>query len=154
MIKFKPSKFVETATSIDFEILSFVVSKIFEINFKKNFKYQIKIHKSRHDDISYIYLDSRRYFTIMLDCNRKNLRYNISCIMHELRHIVQHAHFRSEVEGDFSNYNQYYNSDIERDARKGEKLTSAVVKAYKAILESKEIFTKFELGTLLQLGVD
>lgn len=154
MIKFKPSKFVETETSIDFEILSFVVSKIFEINFKKNFKYQINIHKSRHADISYIYLDSKRYFTIMLDCKRDNLRYNVSSIMHELRHIVQHAHFKSDVEGNFSSFNQYYNSDVERDARKGEKLTPAVIKAYKAILESKEIFTRFELGTLLQLGVD
>lgn len=153
MITFIPSRLVEKETSIDFEILSIVISKIFELNLKRRINYTIKVHKSTVKGTSYVFLResaaSCRSFTIKLDYNVDSLYENIKTILHEFRHIMQHTFFKCDVEVDFDNYTQYYNSPTERDARRCEKIAPAVLKAYRGILKSKEIFGKYELGTHL-----
>ena len=153
MIIFKPSKSIEKETSIDFEIFSFVVSKIFEVNFKRDFNYNIKVHKSRMPDTSYVYLEEetnmQQPFTIMLAQTPGNLYENIKSIIHEFRHIMQHSYFKCEVSVDFDNFTQYYNCQAERDARRCERLAPAVLKAYRGMLKSKEIFSRYQLGTFL-----
>jgi len=153
MITFKPSKSIEKETSIDFEIFSIVVSKIFEVNLKKGLNYFVRVHKSRIPETSYVYLEEktnmRQPFTIMLSQNPGNLFENIKSILHEFRHIMQHSYFKYEVAVDFDSFTQYYNSKTERDARNCERIAPAVLKAYRGMLKSKEIFSRYQLGTLL-----
>jgi len=152
MITFKPSKSIEKETSIDFEIFSIVVSKIFEVNLKEELNYFIRVHKSRMPEMSYVYLERvgvQQPFTIMLAQNPGNLFENIKSILHEFRHIMQHSYFKQEVAVDFDNFTQYYNCKTERDARNCERIASAVLKAYRGMLKSKEIFSRYQLGTLL-----
>lgn len=144
-----PSKRVEKLTSINYNTLEWIINKTLELNFKKEFDYNINIYKSRTHETSYVWLESEDdIYTIHLDCNGK-LRYIIESILHEIRHILQHAHFKSRIGYAYRSYREYYNSAEERDARRFEKLGTPVIKMYEACEKSQEIFKKYDLGTHL-----
>tara|TARA_R100000900_G_C3331903_1_gene163580 strand:- start:212 stop:673 length:462 start_codon:yes stop_codon:yes gene_type:complete len=153
MIRIVPSRAIEKETGIDFDTLNSVLTLILEKNFNQRLFYNIQIHKSRDKSQSSVVLDTdqhyQRNFKIYL-APYKRLNSNISTILHEIRHILQHTLFQYKVACNFTSYRAYRNSPEEVDARKFEKLSTAVTRAYISIAEtSREIFEKNQLGTLV-----
>ena len=147
MITLLPSIGVKKLTGINYDTLEWVIDKVLTANLGKSFNYNITIHKSRVKETSYVWLENRsRNFKIYLDCSG-DMRYSISTILHEIRHILQHQFFKTSMACAFSTYKEYYNSAEERDARKFEKLTTSVLHTYKALEQSKVVFKKNSLGT-------
>ena len=150
MMRLLPSKRVERLTGVDYSILEWVINKTLELNFKREFDYNINIHKSKTHETSYVWLESGDgKYTIHLDCCDNNLRYVISSILHEIRHVLQHDYFKASVGYAYRTYREYYNSAEERDARKFEKLTTPIIRMYEAFGKSKEVFNMYDLGTSL-----
>jgi len=147
MITLLPSKRVEKLTGIDYNVLGWAIDKVLSANFKKDFVYNVTIHKSRVEGTSFVCLGGRsRNFKIHLDCDG-DMRYYVSTILHEMRHILQHNFFKYEIKTAFNTYKEYYNSPEEKDARRFEKLTTSVIHIYKALEKSKVVFDKNDLGT-------
>ena len=147
MIKLLPSSRVKKLTGLDFKLLEWIIDRVVCENIGKELRYNITIHKSRVKDTSYVVLENRsRDFIIQLDCD-SGMRYTIESILHEIRHIIQHTHFKTPVGTAFKSYRQYYVSQEERDARQFEKLATPVIHMYKAFEKSKAVFKKHNLGT-------
>ena len=97
MIRIVPSRAIEKETGIDFDTLNSVLTLILEKNFNQRLFYNIQIHKSRDKSQSSVVLDTdqhyQRNFKIYL-APYKRLNSNISTILHEIRHILQHTLFQ------------------------------------------------------------
>ena len=149
MISLLPSVQVKRLTKINYDTLEWVIDKVLSANLGKSFNYNVTIHKSRINETSYVWLENRsRNFKIYLDCSG-DMKYTISTILHEVRHILQHNFFKMGMSCAYSTYKEYYNSNEEKDARKFEKLTTSVIHTYKAFEKSKEVFKKNDLGTCI-----
>jgi len=149
MISLLPSVQVKRLTKINYDTLEWVIDKVLSANLGKSFNYNVTIHKSRINETSYVWLENRsRNFKIYLDCS-DDMKYTISTILHEIRHILQHNFFKMGISCAYSTYREYYNSNEEKDARKFEKLATSVIHTYKALEKSKEVFKKNNLGTCI-----
>ena len=59
MITLLPSKRVEKLTGIDYNVLGWAIDKVLSANFKKDFVYNVTIHKSRVEGTSFVCLGGR-----------------------------------------------------------------------------------------------
>jgi len=149
VIKFLPTKGVVKSTNIDYELLAWIFTKVFEDNFDRKLNLKFRIQKSRHKETSLIYFVSKKKYNIHLDCTSKNtLKHIISCLLHEVRHALQFVIFKYDVECEFTSYYEYYNSIEERDARRFEKLTTSITAIYNKFIESSKVFEKLNLKEL------
>ena len=145
------SRKVEQLTKVNYDILEWVINRMLLLNYKKEFNYDIRVYKSK-THYSYICLgEIEEPYIIYLNCDKHNInmRYVISTILHEIRHILQYTLHHTNMQSSFKSYREYYNSKEERDARRFEKLTTTVMRTYKALEETKIIFNKYQMGTTI-----
>ena len=144
MIELIPSKAVLDETQIDFNLLSFIISRFLPIK-----KYtSIKVYKSK-SNFSALYVNDG-----IIRINFKegsSLRYIISVILHEVRHFVQTKKVKRKLLFNYSNYIEYYTSPEEKDARKFEKLTTEVCHIYKNYQKIAEKINNFGLDSFKEL---
>jgi len=139
MLKLIPSAGIVKETKIDFDLLSFIISRFF----LPTKRVVLKVHKTRFD---YSYFCSEDGM-IGLDLkSNKTLLQTVKTILHELRHYIQTKHFKIEFEEYDDKYYVYYNSAEEKDARTYEKLASEVCRIYKSYtsIDKKIIDLKLE----------
>ena len=134
MIRLSPSRGIVKATGIDFELLSFIIGKFIPITKKIT----LQVHKARNG-YSY-FCDYDNLIAIDIASN-KSLRETIKTILHELRHYIQTKHFKIKFTDYDDNYNAYYRSPEEIDARSYEKLAKEVCSIYKSYVA---LFKKIE----------
>lgn len=125
MIKLIPSAGIVKDTKIDFDLLSFIISRFFLP--KK--RIILKVHKTKLDYSFFCSYDSMIGLNLKYN---KTLSQTVKTILHELRHYIQTKHFQIEFEEYDNKYYVYYNSAEERDARMYEKLTKEVCQIYKS----------------------
>lgn len=125
MIILLPSTGLVRDTQIDYDLLSFILSKI--VFFKKKVFFQLQ--KSKQDYSYYEEIDDNNIIALNLK-NIKNRREVIATILHEIRHYIQDKKFKVKCEEFYSTFSGYKNSPEERDARQFEKLSTEVLKIY------------------------
>ena len=136
MIVFKPTLGIVQDTELDFELLSFIFTKVF--NAKE--RVELKVEKSRNRNSFSGYYHGSKLIRIFVHENA-TLRYFISTLLHEVRHHYQFEIFGDKINTLHESYRSYYNSAEEVDARKMEKITGDVCKlyrTYKSIEKKKE----------------
>lgn len=136
MITFKPTLGLVQDTGLDFKLLSFIFSKLF--NSKE--PVELKVEKSRNRNNFSGYYHGKKLIRIFI-YEDATLRYLISTLLHEVRHHFQFQEFGDRINTLHESYRSYYNSAEEVDARKMEKITGDVCKlyrTYKSIEKKKE----------------
>lgn len=144
MIELIPSKSVLDETLIDYNLLSYIVSRF--IPLKK--KTQIRVYKS-NSNFSAFYVNDN---TIRIDLKEgKSLKYIVSVILHEIRHFVQIKKVKRKLFFNYKNYKEYYTSPEEKDARKFEKLTTEVCHIYQNYLKIAAKISNLNLDSFKEL---
>jgi hypothetical protein len=144
MIHLIPSQSILKETKIDFELLSFIISRF--TNLKRNVK--IKVYKSK-TNYSAFYVGLN-----IIEINLKednSLKYYISTLLHEIRHLVQVKTVKKKLLFSYDNYIEYFCSPEEKDARKFEKLSTEVCKIYNCYKIIEKKIKKLKLDSLKEL---
>ena len=144
MIKFEPTLGIIKATGVDYDLVSFILSRF--IITKR--RVTLKLERSRRS-YSYYY-DKRRVICININDGR-SLKFIISTLLHETRHYMQLRQDCGDIDFHYTSYWNYYCSPEEKDARKFEKIATEVCKIYKQykIIENK--FKKYNLDSFTEL---
>jgi len=144
MIQFLPSKSVIEKTGLDFELVSFILSRFV----KTKRKIKVKVHKSK-GNYSAFYVGCN---LIKLDLpNSITQRCILSDLLHEVRHILQVENLPFKLSFKYGSFREYYSSPEEKDARKFEKIATEVCSIYKNYKKLEEKITKFKLDSLKEL---
>ena len=122
---------------------------------RKPVDFVCKIHKSREPGVSQVtYSDdfkSGLAFDMLLDqTSRQTRKFVFGSILHELRHCCQlniWGYWSDDV-AKFKTYEDYFDSKEERDARKAEQMTAAVIKLYDNAVKVKQQYKDFGLTKL------
>lgn len=144
MILFIPSKGLIKITQIDYELVSFILSRFIKIKKKVSLRVERSKRKySYYDDSSkVIFLNTRESCT---------LSYIVGTLLHEIRHYMQLEQRYNNLYFIYSNYDEYYNSPEERDARKFEVLGVEVCKIYKQHRRIEDKYKKYNLDSFKEL---
>jgi len=150
MIILEPSVGVKKKTGINFDILSDILTLVFERNHKRDLNIYAKVHLSRVPDTSLCEAISNTHYLIKLDQTAKQTKkYVFSSLLHELRHCFQnHIWSYWPDSTKFKTYTEYFRSKEEVDARKAERLTREIIKMYDMHLAFNEKFRKVGLNKL------
>ena len=90
MIILEPSVGVKKKTGINFDILSDILTLVFERNHKRDLNIYAKVHLSRVPDTSLCEAISHTHYLIKLDQTAKQTKkFVFSSLLHELRHCFQ-----------------------------------------------------------------
>lgn len=144
MIKLKPTNGIIKATLLDYDLISFILSRI--IKLKRKITLRVERSKRKY---SY-YFDKRK--VICINTNEgTSLKFIVSTLLHEVRHCMQLRQECNDIDFNYTSYWNYYNSPEEKDARKFEKLTTEVCRIYTLykIIENK--FKKYDLDSFKEL---
>jgi len=149
MIELNASKGIEKQTGIDFELLSNVLTSVFEAAHGCKIHIKAQVHKSRIKDTSLCEYQTRRKFKISLDTCNITKRYQWTALLHELRHCIQYNLFsfwpNTAV---FKSYRQYFTAVEEVDARKMEKMYGEIVKIYEYNIRAQNKFKALNLNKI------
>lgn len=124
MVTFIPSKRLVSLSGVDYELLSFIINRF--VNIKKPLN--LKLERANVNwsgfwpDKNLICIDTKQ---------GTSLEYITATILHELRHAIQSRN-NVVMNYNYVNYEEYYNSPEERDARSFETLTPEVCNIYKS----------------------
>ena len=113
MIQLTPSVGIQRETSIDYNVLSSVITLVLEKNFNRPLNYRIKINKSRDQNTSNVIINCNQHYqrNFVINLARyESIKQYISTIIHEIRHVIQHTIFRHNIVGAFRTTRDYYNS--------------------------------------------
>jgi len=141
MIVLIPSKRVAKDTGIDFDLVNTILNTIIPTCKNKNIRV-IKAHKKA--GFSAFYPDDNK-IAMQYD-SQSSLNYIIGTILHEVRHSIQSEKFNN-LEFVYKNYQEYYNSPEEKDARNFEKLSMQFCSVYRNFVKLKEKFIKNKLNS-------
>lgn len=149
MIILEPSRGIEEATKIDFKLLSQLLTTLLEANHKRKINIVAKVHKSRIADTSLCTHVDGWEFLINLDVSNRKRRYLFGSILHELRHCIQKNLFGYWPDTHaMKTWKDYWYSKEEIDARKMEKLTTQMIRAYDAMITMNDQFKKLHLNKI------
>lgn len=144
MIELKPSKAIVAETNLDFNLISYILSRF--IQTKRKIK--LKIYKS-NSYFSAFYVGKN---VIRINLKENNtLKYYISTLLHEIRHYLQVKNVSNKILFQYANYIEYFTSPEEKDARKFEKLAADVCKIYNCYKKIDEKILKFNLDSFKEL---
>jgi hypothetical protein len=144
MIVLSPSQGIIKDTKLDYDLISFILSQFIIVKRKT----VLRVEKCR-DAYSCFFPDEK---LIKIDLKQgTSLKYIISTLLHEIRHFIQVKQFNS-LRFSYKNYDEYYNSAEERDARKFEKLTTEVCKIYNNYQIIKRKFLELDLNSFRELS--
>ena len=144
MIELKPSKAIVAETNLDFNLISYILSRF--IQTKRKIK--LKIYKS-NSNFSAFYVGKN---VIRINLKENNtLKYYISTLLHEIRHYLQVKNVSNKILFQYANYIEYFTSPEEKDARKFEKLAADVCKIYNCYKRIDEKILKFNLDSFKEL---
>ena len=143
MLVLNPSKALVNATKLDFNLISFILNRFLKVKWRTPIKVQIC-----KQDWSAYWPDKK---IIKIDIKQgTSLKYIISTLLHEIRHVKQVKEVKN-IRFDYKNYNEYYNSPEEKDARKYEMLTGNVCCIYDKFKSIEEKYAKFKLDSFKEL---
>lgn len=144
MIKFKPTNGIIKITNLDYDLISFILSRFIKLKRRVT----LRIERSKR---SYSYYYDKRKVICINTNEGTSIRFIVSTLLHEVRHCMQLRQDCNDIEFDYTSYWNYYNSPEEKDARKFEKLATEVCKIYKQykIIECK--FKKYDLDSFKEL---
>ena len=141
MILFQPTYTLKKIAQIDFEALGSAFNQLFlEVSGYEKHRV-IKLGVTR--TVSYAYLDENKITIARLACVHKPQFFEH--LVHEFRHWIQKNHFKIKVNTEEKNYDKYYNSPEEKDARKFEQITKLTEQLYDTIVEMKRLINGKEL---------
>jgi hypothetical protein len=144
MIKFLPTNGIIKATGLDFDLLTFIISRFLNVKYSRALRVERskKIYSYYCDDNKVIYINTRESTA---------LKFIVATLLHEVRHYMQMREKCNNLDFTYTSYWNYYSSPEERDARKFERLATEVCKIYNQyrIIESK--FKKYELDYFKEL---
>jgi len=144
VIELKPSKAIVAETNLDFNLISYILSRF--IQTKRKIK--LKIYKS-NSNFSAFYVGKN---VIRINLKENNtLKYYISTLLHEIRHYLQVKNVSKKILFQYANYIEYFTSPEEKDARKFEKLAADVCKIYNCYKKIDEKILKFNLDSFKEL---
>ena len=153
MIQFAPSPGIIRATRIDFELLASIINSIVA-------RHHDEAHTSKAVTVwiyktptssSHLGIAAYEISTIYINTTEiRTHRKIISTLLHELRHIIQHAYFGLEPYGIPENNNQYKKLPIELDASRFEKLTTSILKLYDDHKKADLVYKKYNLSTFTE----
>lgn len=144
MLELIPSQALVEETEVDFNLLSFILSRFLPLKKKTT----IRVYKSK-SNFSALYINDG---IIRINTKEgKTLRYYVSVILHEVRHLVQVKKSKRKLLFQYSNYIEYYTSPEEKDARKFEKLTTEVCHIYKNYQKIEQKIKNYELDSFKEL---
>jgi hypothetical protein len=144
MIKFKPTKGIIRITKLDYDLISFILSRIIKLKRRVT----LRVERSKRN-YSYYY-DKRK--VICINTNEgTSLKFIIATLLHEVRHCMQLRQECNDIDFNYTSYWNYYTSPEEKDARRFEKLATEVCKIYKLykIIENK--FKRYDLDSFKEL---
>jgi hypothetical protein len=144
MIKFKPTAGIIKTTKLDYDLISFILSRIIKLKRRVT----LRVEKSKRN-YSYYY-DKRK--VICINTNEgTSLKFIIATLLHEVRHCMQLRQECNDIDFNYTSYWNYYTSPEEKDARRFEKLSTEVCKIYKQykIIENK--FKRYDLDSFKEL---
>jgi hypothetical protein len=144
MIILKPTRGIVKITKLDYDLISFILSR-FVITKQK---VSIRIEKSRYS-FSY-YCDNRKIICLNTD-EGTSLRFTINTLLHEIRHYMQMRQKCDSKDNEYTSYWSYYSSPKEKDARKFEKITTEICKIYNQYKIIEEKFKRYELDYFKEL---
>lgn len=144
MVKLIPSEGIKKATGIDYDLLSYILSR-FILPSKR---ITLHVYKTR-SDYSFYCEDSKM---IAVDL-KSNTRFSdiIKTILHELRHYIQTKHFKIKFT-DYTCYRTYYNCPEEKDARNFEKLSTEICHIYKSYVKLQQKIKDLKLDEFYSLS--
>lgn len=144
MILLIPTKGILNVTKIDYGLVSFIISKFVKIKKKVSLRVErSKKNYSYYDDsCKVIFINTRESCT---------LKYIIGTLLHEIRHYMQLEQRYNNLYFIYSNYDEYYNSPEEVDARKFEVLGVEVCKIYNQHKKIEDKYKKYELDYFKEL---
>lgn len=150
MIVLDPSRCIKQATKIDFNLLSQLLTTLLEANHRRKINIVAKVHKSKHAGSSWCQHVDEYEFLINLDISNTKKRYIFNSLLHELRHCIQVNLFEYhwDTSSPMKTWKEYWSSKEEVDARKMEKLTTQMLKAYNAMETMNEQFKKYNLNKI------
>ena len=150
MIILDPSRGIKQATKINFNLLSQLLTTLLEANHKRKINIVAKVHKSRVAGTSMCWHVDEHEFQINLDISNTKKRYIFSSLLHELRHCIQINLFEYywDTSSSMKTWREYWYSKEEVDARKMEKLTTQMIKAYDAMVVMNDQFKKYGLNKI------
>lgn len=144
MIELTPSKAIVAETNLDFNLISYILSRF--IQTKRKIK--LKVYKS-NSNFSAFYVGKN---VIRINLKENNtLKYYISTLLHEIRHYLQVKNVSNKILFQYANYIEYFTSPEEKDARKFEKLAADVCKIYNCYKKIDEKILKFNLDSFTEL---
>lgn len=144
MIILKPTRGIVKITKLDYDLISFILSR-FVITKQK---VSIRIEKSRYS-FSY-YCDNRKIICVNTD-EGTSLKFTINTLLHEIRHYMQMRQKCDSKDIDYTSYWSYYSSPKEKDARKFEKITAEICKIYNQYKIIEDKFKRYELDYFKEL---
>lgn len=149
MILLEPSPSIKKHTKIDFNLLSKLLTTLLESNHRRDINIVAKVYKSKIAGTSLCtHVDGCR-FLINLDVSNIKRRYIFGSILHELRHCVQKNLFGYWPDTHaMKTWKDYWYSKEEIDARKMEKLTTQMIKAYDSMINMGIQFKKYNLNKI------
>jgi len=144
MIKFKPTNGIVKITNLDYDLISFILSRFIKLKRRVT----LRIERSKR---SYSYYYDKRKVICINTNEGTSLRFIVSTLLHEVRHCMQLRQDCNDIEFDYTSYWNYYSSPEEKDARRFEKLATEVCRIYKQykIIEFK--FKKYNLDSFKEL---
>lgn len=151
MIQFSPSPGILRDTKIDFNLLAEVINTMIARHHEEEHiqkEVNVWIYKTPTSS-SHLGIAAYEISTVYLNTTEiKTHRKIISTLLHELRHIIQYAYFGLEpyMIKESSMY-AYKRLPTEQDARRFEKITTAVITCYEAHKKADTIYKKHNLAT-------
>jgi hypothetical protein len=143
MLVLNPSKGLVKITELDFNLINFILNRF--IKFKRRTTIKVQIC---NQDWSGYWSDKK---LIKIDIKQgTSLKYIIATLLHEIRHVKQVNEVKN-IRFNYENYNEYYNSAEEKDARKYEKLTADVCCIYNGFKRIDEKYVKFNFDCFKEL---
>lgn len=144
MITLQPSRRLIQATNLDFNLLTSIINTI--IKHDTHFTLKCVRYKRCYSDILF------KTKTIRLSIREQHdIKYYIGTILHEIRHYIQYLKYQDKLTFNYNDYNEYYYSPEERDARKFETIATEVCKIYQSYIKISEKFKKYNLNELKEL---
>jgi len=145
MIKFKPTAGIIKTTKLDYDLISFILSRIIKLKRRVT----LRVERSKR---SYSYYYDKRKVICINTNEGTSLKFIIATLLHEVRHCMQLRQECNDIDFNYyTSYWNYYSSPEERDARRFEKLATEVCKIYKQykIIENK--FKRYDLDSFKEL---
>lgn len=143
MLVLSPSKGLAKLTKLDFNLIGFILNRFIKVKWRTPIKVQICKHNwsEYRSDKKLIKIDIKQ---------GTSLKYIISTLLHEIRHVKQVKEVKN-IRFDYENYNEYYNSPEEKDARKYEKLTVDVCRIYNGFKSIEKKYAIFDFDSFKEL---